>query len=196
MAIMEAIQDQGLVSAGYNKQIQLNTRMVKKSEKNKYRDLIRNGGIATGEMPASVFENRVKAKAESCENLDKDRRNMRSSLSAKKSDWDTKKANLSGLTETDSVLRLAGIERDSSVIAHQSAVDALAIFQAANPAPVSGTSQAAVDAKAAVDAAAVIAADAQAAFRAAEQAYTYATVAQTNVVANQKLIIKNNAMTA
>jgi hypothetical protein len=83
MAIMEATQDKGLVSAGYNKQIQLNTKMVKKSEKNKYRDLIRNGGIATAEMPASVFEKRVKAKADSCKNLEKNRTNMKNSLSAR-----------------------------------------------------------------------------------------------------------------
>jgi hypothetical protein len=288
MAIMEATQDQGLVNAGhYNKQIQLNTRMVKKSEKNKYRDLIRNGGIATAEIPASVFNNRVKAKADSCKNLEKDRKNMRTSLFARKSDWNTKKANLSGLKETDGALKLAGLERDSSIIAHQSAVDALASLQAANPAPVAGcaeaaeamsvakaamdaaqlavsvakaeeaaarveytsamndgnstqkanklaimnvkvaalnaannalgplvtayeaaqaanlakvaecstTDQDAADAKAAMDAAAVIAADAQAAFRAAEQAYTYATVAESNVVVDQKLTIKNNALT-
>jgi hypothetical protein len=99
MAIMEATQDKGLVSAGYNKQIQLNTRMIKKSEKNKYRDLIRNGGIATAEMPVSVFEKRVKAKAESCENLDKNRTNMKNSLSARKADWDAKKSNVPQIAE-------------------------------------------------------------------------------------------------
>jgi hypothetical protein len=179
------------VSAGYNKQIQLNTRMIKKSEKNKYKDLIRNGGIATAEMPVSVFEKRVKAKAASCENLDKNRTNMRNSLSARKADWNAKKDYLSGLTETDIDLKLAGIERDSSVVAHQNAVVALASFHAANPAPEddAGCAEAAKansDAKAALDAATLAASVAEAEHQAACVAYTNSTNGGTTQEQNDR----------
>lgn len=114
MAIMEATDDSSVVTSGYNKQVQLSTRLVKKSERYHYRDLIRNGGIGTGGLPQSAFDNRMKAKHDVCESFQKITQGLKAEFVAKKLEFETGRDNMDGLSAASKALPPSLVAKDDA----------------------------------------------------------------------------------